>query len=155
LSAAVICGVVACDEEHWNALVPPDGYYDPIWEIQTQNGKADYSGRLVHEFSGKYSISLAFENPTPVSQGYDFDELQMSCTFSVEGVPVELPCGTSLLHYWGDRSGVSVALYSVPGDFPKDVPVELTVVFGSATEFAELTAAHGRVDIIVRKWSDL
>lgn len=155
LGALVFCGVVACDEEHRNALNPPDGYYDPIWDMETQNGKADYSGQLVHKFAGKYSISLAFEKPASVSQGYDFDELQMSCTFSVEGSLVELPCGKSLLYYSGDRSGVSIALYSVPDNVPEDVPVELSVAFGSATDLDRLIAAYGKVEIVVSKWSDL
>ena len=155
LATLVFCGVAACDTEHWNELFPPDGYYDPIWEIETQNGKVGYSGQLVHEFAGKYSISLAFEKPASVSQGYDFDELHMSCTFSAEGAVVELPCGKSLLYYQGDRSGVSVALYSVPDDLPGDVPVELSVVFLSAAELDKLTATHGKVEIVVGKWSDL
>lgn len=155
LGALVFCGVTACDQEHWNELFPPDGYYDPIWEIETQNGKADYSAQLVHDFAGKYSISLAFEKPASVSQGYDFDELQMSCAFSLEGAVVELPCGKSLLYYKGDRSGVSVALYSVPEDVPGNVPLELRVVFLSAAELDKLKATHGKVEIVVRKWSDL
>ena len=155
LGALVLCGVVACDEAHWNAAFPPDGYYDPIWESGMTRGTGAYSGRLVHQFSGAYSISLAFEEAATISEGYAFDELGMSCTFLVDDSLLEVPCGKSLLSYWGDRNGVSVALYSVPEDLPKGVPVEMRVVFGSLAEVEEVVDHHGDVKIVVQNWSEL
>ncbi|MGK2924468.1 MAG: hypothetical protein ACSLE2_02495 [Lysobacterales bacterium] len=151
----VLFGVIACDEVHWNALFPPDGIYDPILEIETKKGQPDYSGELVNQFAGKYSISLAFEKPAPIAQGYDLSEIQMSCAFSAEGGIVELPCGKTLVHFWGDESGLSVARYSVPEDIPKGMSVDLRVAFKSTLVLDELIATRGKVRIFVQKWSDL
>ena len=155
LGTFALFGVVACDEVHWNALFPPDGFYDPILEIETKKGRTDYSGELVNRFAGKYSISLAFERPAPVAQGYDLSEIPMSCVFSAEGGIIELPCGKTLVHFWGDESGLSVARYSVPDDVPKGMPVDLRVAFKSTVVLDELIATRGKVRIFVQKWSDL
>lgn len=155
LGTIVLFAVIACDEVHWNALFPPDGFYDPILEIETKQGQKDYTGELVNRFAGKYSISLAFERPAPVAQGYDLSEIPMSCAFSAEGDIIELPCGKTLVHFWGDESGLSIARYSVPDDVPKGMPVNLRVAFKSTVVLDELIAIRGKVKIFVQKWSDL
>lgn len=155
LGTFVSFGVVACDEVRWNALFPPDGLYDSILEIEAKKGQTEYSGNLVNRFPGKYSISLAFERPASVAQSYDLNEIQMSCAFSIEGVIIELSCGKTLVHFWGDQSGLSVARYSVPDDVPRGIPVDLRIAFKSAVVLDELIAARGTVRIFVQKWSDL
>lgn len=145
-----------CDMESLRSAFPPEGYFDPIFSTQIEAGRVEYGGPITHEYSGKYSVSLAFEKQNPIGAGYDYIKLKLACSMESDSRIVEFECGQSLLEYWGkETSGISVATYEIPELVPVDRRVQFHLKFESADELEGMLDTQGQVSLFVEKWSDL
>ena len=150
-----VMAVMGCDGQTYYSIFPPDDYFDPVFAIELQPDVLDYSGEITHPYAGDYSISLSFEMPNPVGDGYDLRALKLDCAFNGGEVTRKLSCGDTLLPYWGEESGISIGIYSIPEAAGKQETVSFRIRFLNPQELGNILGAHGKTSILIRKWSDL
>jgi len=144
-----------CDEQAFRSAFPPNGYFEPIFTVELKPDTLTYNGEFSHEYSGDYSISLSFERPNPKGYGYDIERLQVQCAFENATHITQLQCGNSLLEYWGDESGISIGLYNIPEAVRKHEIVSFSLEFQNSKELETIFETHGKISLIINKWSDL
>ena len=107
--------------ESVRSAFPPEGYFDPIFSTQIESGRVEYGGPITHEYSGLYSVTLAFEKYTPIGTTYGYSKLQLACSMELDSRIIEFECGESLREYWGkEASGISVATSDIPEVVPSN-----------------------------------
>ncbi len=143
-----------CSEELYYNIFPPEGYYDPIVIEEINPTKATYKLNLTHKYKGIYVIALAFETPNPVGRGYGLEVIDVACSIGNSTKPMELSCGHELLHFWGETSGLAIALYNIPEVAGKGEPVQFLIKFGNIDNLLQQLVDQGQVSLIIEKWSD-
>ena len=144
-----------CDQEAVYSAFPPEGYFDPVLIVELEPDVLIYSQEMVHKYSGDYSISLSFEKVNPVGKGYGLPPLHLKCSYTDEGRVKQIPCGNSLLPYWGEESGLSIGIYSIPATVRQGEPVTFSLEFFKNEELESILESYGKVSLMIKKWSDL
>lgn len=144
-----------CDEQAFHSAFPPEGYFDPIIINELERDVLNYSGEIVHRYGGDYSISLSFEKANPTGTGYGLSALHLKCSYTDQGRSKQVVCGNSLLPYWGEESGLSIGIYSVPATVEQGEPVTFSLEFLEHEELENILESYGKVTLMIKKWSDL
>jgi hypothetical protein len=147
-----LCG---CDSTVFYSMFPPEGYYEPVLAMDVNSHAKAYSSDIVHKYKGRYSVSLVFDRPNDVGTGYDLEHLDIHCTMSHGESTVDIPCGTRLLPFWGEESGISLAVYQVPDMAPQNENVVFRLEFQSEEQLKSVEARFGPIGLRIAKWSDL
>jgi len=155
LTFILIFATTGCDQQAFQSAFPPEGYFDPVLVVELEPDVLNYSGEIVHQYRGDYSISLSFEKTNPVGKGYGLPALHLLCSLTDEGRMKRVPCGNSLLPYWGEESGVSIGIYSIPAAVQTGEAVTFSLEFLKNEELENILEAYGKVSLMIKKWSDL
>ena len=151
----LLFAAAGCDDPAFRSAFPPEGYFDPLLEIELRPGVSEYRGEIVHDHEGDYSVSIALARANAVGAGYEFQRLDVQCEFSMAAESTRLNCGQSLAPYRGEESGISIGLYRVPRTVETGEAVMFTLRFHDLKELESLIATHGSATLVVHKWSDL
>ena len=81
--------------------------------------------------------------------------MHLKCSYSNEGFMKQVPCGISLLPYWGEESGVSIGIYSIPAIVQTGEAVTFSLEFLKKEELENILESYGKVSLVINKWSDL
>lgn len=144
-----------CDQQAVHSAFPPEGYFDPVLVVELEPDVLNYSGEVTHKYAGDYSISLSFEKANPIGEGYGLPALHLICSLTDDGRTKQIPCGNSLLPYWGEESGVSIGIYSIPATVQTGEAVTFSLEFLKNEELESILEAYGKVSLMIKKWSDL
>jgi hypothetical protein len=144
-----------CDEQAFYSAFPPEGYFNPVLIVDLEPDVLNYSGGVIHKYSGDYSISLSFEKANPTGKGYALPALHLICSYTNDRREKQIPCGNSLLPYWGEESGVSIGIYSIPATVQKGEEVTFSLEFLKNEELEYILESYGKVSLMIKKWSDL
>lgn len=140
------------------ALFPPDDLYAPlvISPLNTPKDISNYSVTFKNKYTGRHIIGLIVDNPPPIGESYEIDNLALAIAVSQNGkVLIEQTTDESVYPFWGHSgqySGLALVNYKVPDELPRNQELQCEIIIENSR--AAFMQKYDNIRLFIAKISD-